>query len=340
MASTLLGTAGGGLVINNLSNDYRWHVATAALGLGGVVAVAASLRRRPDTPINTWGIKAMLLLALIATVSAAVGPNSVAPWATGSAIALTLGAALVPLERGVAVALLGATAVIGTGTVMTTIGALLLFSGQAYLGSFGIAAGAPLFAFGMSLLTGRAGFAHIIALGVAITVAGLGLLGTDLMPAGIICSGIGSSVVLLGIAERARRYNLFGPAGICLAISGVFAGIELLSTGVLIGVLALVASLGTAGVALSFMMRNPNLYVISSVAIGAPMVVGGVSLGLFADVFLLFGVVVTMSGLAIIQRATVFLWEGSTGTRLRAWWKRANTRQAPTLASEEPRAQA
>lgn len=178
LASVLLGTAGGGALINVLSNDYRWRLVAVTFGLGAIVAVASWLRRRPGAPIIRWGIKALLMAALAATVVGVVGPTMVVPWATGAASALTVGAALIPADRGNAMQLLSASTTIGMGTVIGTVGVFALLADIALAGVFGVGVGTGLIALGVSMLSGGPGHAALVVLGATISASGFGLLHT------------------------------------------------------------------------------------------------------------------------------------------------------------------
>ncbi|MGI5525287.1 hypothetical protein ACQEUX_30705 [Micromonospora sp. CA-259024] len=325
LASTLLGTTGGGLVINILSNDYRWRVVAASLGLGAIVAVAAWLRRRPGTPISRWGIGTMLLAALVATVLAAVGPTSVVPWATGASSALTFGAALVPAGRESAGLLLSASTTIALGTVLSVIGVTALATRNIIPGNFSLGVGAALIAFGMSMLTGGHGYTSIVGLGAAIAAFGLGLSTAGAVLIGIICVAVGAMIGAAGYAGLADRRHWFGVIGLGLAAATATGGVVVLaSVSTLVGIALLIASLACATESLSIMIRSPDLFAVAAIALGAALCVTGFGMFLINQRALLIGVAMAGAGVSVGYTGVNVLWQGTTSKRLGAWWARMN----------------
>ena len=66
LARALLSAAAGSLVLNVLSNDYRWRVVTVVIGMGAIFAVAAWLHQLPvGAPLTYQGRTALLTIALV-----------------------------------------------------------------------------------------------------------------------------------------------------------------------------------------------------------------------------------------------------------------------------------
>jgi hypothetical protein len=315
------GVVVGGLIINILSNDYRWLAVVAAEVIALVLAVVAWLHRLPArSPFVRWSTGALLALAGVATLSAALGPTSLGPWATGVAALLVVGATLVPTDRIKALHLLSLVTAIGFGISAVGAGIHLVVDGKPDVGValsvFGLAVVGSVT---VTALGGdAAAYVGLIVVGLTVMIMGVAALGrTPTAPAAVgliivalALIGLGVAGLIYGIAKFGVSLIVAGPVVAGAGVTWIVGGDTAFGAGIIaFGLLVMV------GGGIAWLLHLPSWIVI---VVGS-LILAGMGI-LFTSGSLLARLAIIGFGVAIAAVAVNHWMKGDGGRRLQEWW--------------------
>ncbi|MEV7330075.1 hypothetical protein [Micromonospora sp. NPDC093244] len=278
---------------NLISEDFGYPAVAAALVGAAVLAASTWVRQLPtQAPLVRYVIRLLLLAAAVAAVTAALGPQAWAPWATIIAALLTIAVVLIPVDALTALAFLFGTAFIGTGV--------------AYIGAVAV----PF------LLTEGRPLDGVVGIGVSIVAIGVGcvfLIGGD--------TPGGAMAIRAQVANKDGTFLAGGNRYVAIAVglAGIAMGIPLLTVGdSLGGTAALVGGVAFIG------------YGIFRRLAGAAAIVVGVACILLgcawlADTGILLGGAAIGMGVAQIGFGVSHLIYHGPPPQWRDWWTRMTT---------------
>ncbi|WP_157437849.1 hypothetical protein [Actinoplanes subtropicus] len=340
LALFFLGTVLGGLVINILSNDYRWRAAVAAAGAGSIFAIAAWIHSRGSgAPVFRWFVRGLLFLAF-ATIVLSLILASIAPWLIGVLIVLLTAAIVITGDHATLTVQIRAVAAVGIGGSLMASG---VSSDGGRLEGFVILWGLSFLLVGVVKLAGKLALELAIwtMLGIEATAFGVLLLlehsyfwGVGLIGAGTtLIAGCAAVLwIVVGMSRQQfptdRQMSTFESvarvAGLVFSLTICAEGIAFLHVNLLIGVVTIAGGLALAVLAFAGSWDRDGLFwTVCTAASLVPTTNGiisvvdvGPNLGGFA--LLIAGLSGMAYGIAEVAKTSV-------GSRLRRWWADATT---------------
>jgi hypothetical protein len=339
-----LGNVNTGLIVNALSDDYKWRaVSVAALTTAGAAAVWV-LRRKvhPKSKIGRRAPFALLVLAMISAMA-----TTVDKWATPASlivVALITIAVLVPGDIDNVWYIVAGFSFVGLGIVVIRFGVIAIRQGS--LVRDGIFIGLGMLAVGLAAFGAGAGLLRrsvaplkfsFILVGAATILAAIALIRTSAVAFGLAAAAAGVTAVGCGWGLLFHRRILFGTTVMVFGVEVLALALPVWYIGHVFGTMVAIFGLSVMCGGLAVLRRSKALAGVSVVGQGLVFIGLGV-VSLFHS-GALSGVIVFGTGLISVAYGTKLLFRIGTFGRIRlliVGWSQASPQRRKVRPKRHP----